>query len=71
MIVISISAVGSLEFERENLRKDLEKHEQNELISEYKIGRTTYIVELHFDLHDTETLDDVLTRLMLNDAGTA
>ena len=58
-------------YEGENLRKELEKHEQNELISEYKIGRTTYIVELHFDLHGTETLDDVLTRLMLKDAGTA
>ena len=54
------------------MRKDQEKKEQqNSLVSEYKIGHTTYIVELHFNLHGTETLDDVLYRLMLNDAQTA
>ena len=72
MTVINISAAGSLGFERENLRKDQEKKEQqNSLVSEYKIGHTTYVVELHFNLHGTETLDDVLSRLMLKDAQTA
>ena len=41
------------------------------LVSEYKIGHTTYIVELHFNFECGETLDDVIKRLMLKDAGVA
>lgn len=41
------------------------------LVSEYKIGHTTYIVELHFNFDRGETLDDVIKRLMLKDAGVA
>ena len=43
----------------------------NQLVSEYKIGHTTYIVELHFNFERGETLDDVIKRLMLKDAGVA
>ena len=50
---------------------ETEKANSTPFVSEYKIGHTTYIVELHFNLHGTETLDDVLSRLMLNDAQTA
>ena len=45
--------------------------EGDTLVSEYKIGHTTYIVELHFNFDRTETLDDVIKRLMLKDAGAA
>ena len=34
--------------------------------SEYKIGNTTYIVELHFNLNCKETLDDIIERLVNN-----
>lgn len=37
--------------------------------SEYKIGRTTYIVHTHFNLECKETLEDVLKRLMLREIG--
>lgn len=36
-------------------------------ISEYKIGHTTYIVEIHFNLGCRETLDDIIKRLILRD----
>lgn len=44
---------------------------QNPLVSEYKIGHTTYIVELHFNFDRGDCLDDVIKRLMLKDAGVA
>ena len=34
--------------------------------SEYKIGNTTYIVELHFNFDCKETLDDIIERLVTN-----
>ncbi len=37
--------------------------------SEYKIGRTTYIVHTRFNLECKETLEDVLKRLMLREVG--
>lgn len=33
-------------------------------VSEYKIGRTTYIVELHFNPAAQESLSDILQRLI-------
>ena len=36
------------------------------ITSEYKIGNTTYIVELHFNLNCKETLDDIIERLVNN-----
>ena len=46
-------------------------NEGDTLVSKYKIGHTTYTVELHFNFDRTETLDDVIKRLMLKDAGAA
>ena len=34
--------------------------------SEYKIGNTTYIVELHFNFDCKETLDEIIERLVTN-----
>lgn len=34
--------------------------------SEYRIGNTTYIVELHFNFDCKETLDDIIKRLVTN-----
>ena len=36
----------------------------NALISEYKIGHTLYIVELHFNLDCKETVEDIIERLI-------
>ena len=47
------------------------KPDSPELVSEYKIGHTTYIVELLFSFERGETLDDVIKRLILKDAGAA
>ena len=33
-------------------------------ISEYKIGNTTYIVELHFCADDSETLKAIISRMI-------
>ena len=52
--------------EKENLN-----NEKNQLVSEYQIGHTTYIVELHFNFDRGETLEDVIQRLMMKDAGIA
>ena len=51
----------------------LESKETNNtpLVSEYKIGHTTYIVELHFNFDCGEPLDDVIQRLVLKDVGAA
>ena len=38
--------------------------EQANTTSEYKIGNTTYIVELHFNFNCKETLDDIIERLV-------
>ena len=35
-------------------------------ISEYKIGHTLYIVELHFCTENSETLENVIKRLITN-----
>ena len=54
------------------MKRIIEKEKQNinnPLISEYKIGNTTYIVELHFYFDRGETLEDVIQRLMMKDAG--
>ena len=39
--------------------------------SEYKIGNTTYIVELHFNIDCKETLDDIIERLVTNNLENA
>ncbi len=39
--------------------------------SEYKIGNTTYIVELHFNLVGKETLDEIIERLVHNELENA
>ncbi len=39
--------------------------------SEYKIGNTTYIVELHFNLNCGETLDEIIERLVHNELENA
>lgn len=35
-------------------------------ISEYKIGHTLYIVELHFCAENSETLEEIVKRLISN-----
>lgn len=60
--------------EDEYLKRKTDKNlitNNDPLISEYKIGHTTYLVELHFNFDRGETLDDVIKRLMLKDAGVA
>ena len=60
--------------EDEYLKRETDKDfitNNDPLVSEYKIGYTTYIVELHFNFDRGETLDDVIKRLMLKDAGVA
>ena len=57
-----------LEQKEKDNRQD---NKQDQLASEYKIGHTTYIVELHFSFEHGETLDDVIKRLMMKDAGAA
>ena len=37
-------------------------------ISEYKFGYTTFIVETHFNLDCSESLEDIIKRLMISDA---
>ena len=37
-------------------------------VSEYKFGYTIFIVETHFNLECSETLEDILKRLMVSDA---
>lgn len=39
----------------------------NNNVSEYKIGRTTYIVKLHFNPVAQESLSDIMKRLIIND----
>ena len=59
-------------YESENLSKKIENKKNvntNPLVSEYKLGNTTYIVELHFNFDRGETLEDVIKRLILKDAG--
>ena len=53
------------------IEKGNPNNEKKPLVSEYEIGHTTYIVELHFNFDRGETLDDVIKRLMLKDAGVA
>ena len=48
-----------------------QENKKDQLVSEYKIGHTTYIVELYFSFERGETLDDVIKRLMLKDTGAA
>ena len=53
------------------IEKEIQNNKQSALVSEYKIGHTTYIVELHFNFDRGETLEDVIRRLMMKDAGIA
>lgn len=47
-----------------------DRNEQdNKFVSEYKIGHTTYIVELHFNFERGETLDEVIQRLINREVG--
>ena len=57
----------------DELNKDEQNQEKQELnlVSEYKIGHTTYTVRLFFNFERGETLDDVIQRLILKDAGLA
>ena len=45
--------------------------DQANYTSEYKIGNTTYIVELHFNFDCKETLDDIIERLITNNLENA
>ena len=72
MIVINVSTRLRPQFyERETLKNTENKQNVNNdpLVSEYKFGNTTYIVELHFNFDRGETLEDVIKRLILKDAG--
>ena len=51
------------------IEKEKQNNEQTALVSEYSIGYTTYIVELHFNFERGETLEDIIRRLMMKDAG--
>ena len=53
------------------IENEKQNNEQTDLVSEYKIGHTTYIVELHFNFDCDETIEDVIRRLMMKDAGIA
>jgi hypothetical protein len=54
----------------DELNKDEQTKEERELnlVSEYKIGHTTYTVRLFFNFERGETLEDVIQRLILKDA---
>ena len=54
-----------------SMEPKVNNNEGDTLVSEYKIGHTTYTVELHFNFDRDETLDDVIKRLMLKDAVSA
>jgi hypothetical protein len=58
-------------YERETLKntENIQNANNDPLVSEYKLGNTTYIVELHFNFDRGETLEDVIKRLILKDAG--
>lgn len=45
-------------------KKFAAKNAVSPTVSEYKIGRTTYIVELHFNPAAQESLSDILQRLI-------
>ena len=49
--------------------ENIQNANNDPLVSEYKLGNTTYIVELHFNFDRGETLEDVIKRLILKDAG--
>ena len=51
---------------RRNVSFDSTAVDQANSISEYKIGNTTYIVELHFNFDCKETLNDIIERLVTN-----
>ena len=72
MIVINVSNRLRLHFyERETLKntENIQNANNDPLVSEYKLGNTTYIVELHFNFDRGETLEDVIKRLILKDTG--
>lgn len=56
---------------RRNVSFDSTAVEQANTNSESKIGNTTYIVELHFNLDCKETLDDIIERLVANNLENA
>ena len=56
---------------KKNNIENVQNVNNNPLVSEYKIGNTTYIVELHFNFDRGETLEDVIRRLIMKDAGIA
>ena len=56
---------------KKNNIENVQNVNNNPLVSEYKIGNTTYIVELHFNFDRGETLEDVIKRLIMKDAGIA
>ena len=51
---------------RNNVSFNTTAVDQANSTSEYKIGNTTYIVELHFNFDCKETLDDIIERLVTN-----
>ncbi len=53
------------------IENEKQNNELTALVSEYSIGYTTYIVELHFNFDRGETLEDVIRRLVMKDAGIA
>ena len=72
-VIIGVDRTRPHFYERDTLKKNNIENNQNvnnnPLVSEYKIGNTTYIVELHFNFDRGETLEDVIRRLMMKDAG--
>ena len=70
-VIIRVDRLRLHFYERVKLKNTDNKQNVNNdpLVSEYKRGNTTYIVELHFNFDRGETLEDVIKRLILKDAG--
>ncbi len=70
-VIIRVDRLRLHFYERVKLKNTDNKQNVNNdpLVSEYKLGNTTYIVELHFNFDRGETLEDVIKRLILKDAG--
>ena len=70
-VIIGVDRLRPHFYEREPLKntENIQNANNDPLVSEYKIGNTTYIVELHFNFDRGETLEYVIRRLMMKDAG--
>ena len=70
-VIIGVDRACPHFYERVKLKntENIQNANNDPLVSEYKLGNTTYIVELHFNFDRGETLEDVIKRLILKDAG--